>query len=199
MKRLGALLALVAACRPTATVPPEPTTTPSVGGLATLAEPEAPETTKSEAGLDPAPPLGLPLPPGVTVVDVTDGGGRASFVWRGWFAGNPADPRISARVGQWYADGIERSATEAAYELYLEDVRAAGFSTESFDLASGRGFDFALSEGDTTLDAIVRLIPSDADFGSPDDPDDPYGLDDPDDPYAPEVEVIEVIVGGRGG
>jgi hypothetical protein len=85
-------------------------------------------------------------------------------------------------LGEIIAFGLRPSAHE--------DVRDAGFSTESFDLREARGFDFALSEGDTPLDAIVRLIPGDADFGA---------LDDPDAPYAPEVEVIEVIVGGRGG
>lgn len=182
MKRLGALLAVISACRPAPTVAPEPQPAPSIGGLSTLAEPGEEETTQSDRGLDPAPPADLPLPPGVTVVDVTDGGGKASFLWRGWFAGNPSDPRVSERVGQWYEDGIERSATEAAYELYLEDVRDAGFSTVSFDIGEARGFDFGLSDGETPLDGIVRLIPG-----------------DPDDVYSPEVEVIEVIVGPRGG
>ncbi len=184
MMRLAALLSLVTACRPMSAPPlPPPPPTPSVGGLAPLTEPGENEVVETEAGLEPAPPAGFPLPSGVTVVDVTDGGGTAaSFLWRAWFAGDPYDPRVTERVGEWSEDGIQRNATEAAYELYLEDVRDAGFSTESFDFAQARGFDFMFSDEEPPLDGMVRLTPG-----------------DPDDPDAPDTQVIEVFVGPRGG
>lgn len=185
MKRLWVLLALLAACRPTSTVAPEPAAAPSVGGLATLTESGDDGVATPVVGLDPPPPVEMPLPLGVTVVDITDGGRDAAFMWRGWFAGDPSDPRVNERIGEWYADGIERTATEAAYELYLEDVRNAGYPTDSYDMGDHRGFNFPLAEGELPIDGLVRLAPGDP--------------NNPNNPFAPEVDVIEVIVGLRGG
>lgn len=176
--RLVTCFLVVGACRttpPPQALPP-PTPSPgSLGALTTRSDESEPDTG---ATLNPAPPVDLLLPRGVTVVDVTDGGGKASFDWRGWFAGNPSDARLLERIALRHDEGVLLSATAAAFELYREELDAAGYSITTY----GPSLSMPLSEGERPLEGMVQLRPA-----------------NPDNPYDPKQEVIEVLVGPRGG
>lgn len=167
---------LLCACRASPPPQPLPATSPSPGSLGALtATATEPEPT---AALDPAPPVDLLLPLGVSVVDVTDGGGKASFDWRGWFAGNPSDARLLERIALRHDEGTQLSATAAAFELYREDLENAGYSITTY----GSALSMPLAEGERPLEGMAQLRPA-----------------NPDNPYEPKQEVIEVLVGPRGG
>ena len=176
---------LLGACRTSPPAQPTAPAGPSAGSLGALAA-DPPETVSSTPSLDPAPPVGVPLPRGVTVVDVTDGGGKASFHWRGWFAGNPYDAALLDRIAVRHDEGIRLSPTAAAFELYREDVAARGFAltldAPGPGVAVGRIVRFVLETEDPPLAVTLQLRAA-----------------NPDNPYEPKQEVIEVLVGPVGG
>lgn len=181
MRRFAPPLLFVIACHAEPPIHPDPAPPPSAGRLAPLAESEMPAESEPHANLDPAPPVEFPLPKAVTLVNVTDGEGTASFLWQAWFAGDPTAPELVARIEKSRDDGVHSSATEAAFELYFEDVRSAGYDTTSYNVVDAHGFDFSVLS-DPPVGVTVRLRPP-----------------EPDEPYAPEVQVIEVLVTPFGG
>ncbi len=75
-------------------------------------------------------------------------------------------------------EGIHLSATAAAFELYHEDLEHAGYAITTY----GSALSMPLAEGERPLECMVVLRPA-----------------NPDDPYEPKHEVVEVLVGPRGG
>jgi hypothetical protein len=204
MRRVGMLLVagvLAAACGGSGSKPPgagsaasveTPTHAPAVGTPATksTASVEAPTPPEASAAtvIEPPPPAGVPVPRGVRVVSVENGGANASYYWKATLAADPTDSYLRAREEQARAAGDSVTLGAAAIERYREDVVTAGHQVTGF--AFMPGFDYTVPGEKGPLAVFVR-VPGNDPHGSPPDPG--VAVADEHGPF------FEIVVGPAGG